>query len=147
MRLTQFSNYALRILQYTALKAPNRVRVEDIAKAHGISRHHLLKAVNRLSHEGFLDVTRGRGGGVLLARAPEDITVGDVVRITEAPITLVECFHAETNECPLIGVCRMQTGLVRAMNAFLNELDQITIAEAAGNKPELESRFLTGPGP
>lgn len=144
MRLTQFSNYALRTLQFAALKAPNRVRVDDIAKAHGISRHHLLKAVNRLSHEGFLDVTRGRGGGVRLARPADQITVGEVVRITEAPITLVECFQADTNTCPLIGICRMQTGLVKAMNAFLKELDQITIAEAAGNTTELEARFQAG---
>jgi len=141
VRLTQFSNYALRILQYAALKTPERVRVEEIASAHGISRHHLLKAVNRLSHEGFLDVTRGRGGGVVLARPADTITMGEVVRATEAPIKLVECFHTETNECPLIGICRMQRGLAKAMNAFLDELDKVTIAEAASNRSELETRL------
>jgi len=141
MRLTQFSNYALRLMQFAALHAPRRIRVDDVAVAHGISRHHLLKAVNRLSHEGFVHVTRGRGGGFVLTRPADTISVGDVVRVTEAPIRLVECFHADTNSCPLVGVCRLQAGLAHAMEAFLAELDNLTIADIASNHDELVARL------
>jgi len=141
MKLTQFSNYALRILQFAALRAPDHVQMEQVARAHGISRHHLLKAANTLAREGFLEVVRGRGGGVKLARGADTITVGEVVRHTEGPIELVECFNSDTNTCPLIGVCRLSAAMKRAMQAFLAELDQVTIADIASNRSVLLDRL------
>ncbi|MGY6626885.1 MAG: RrF2 family transcriptional regulator [Oceanicaulis sp.] len=147
MKLTHFSNYALRILQFAALRAPDHVQVEQVARAHGISRHHLLKAANTLAREGYLEVVRGRGGGVKLARPASDITVGEVVRRTEGPIELVECFNEDTNSCPLIGVCRLSAAMKRALQAFLNELDQVTIADIAGNRTVLLDRLSAPDGP
>jgi len=141
MRLTNFSNYALRILQFAAVREPDHVRMEDVAAAHGISRHHLLKAANFLAKKGFLKIVRGRGGGVRLARPAGDISVGDVVRQTEGPIELVECFNAQTNSCPLIGICRLSAALKRALAAFLDELDHVTIADIAANREALSLRL------
>ncbi|WP_233245747.1 RrF2 family transcriptional regulator [Marinicauda salina] len=141
MRLTNFSNYALRLLQFAALRAPEHVRVEDVARAHGISRHHLLKAANTLSRHDFVTVIRGRGGGVKLARPPAAITVGAVVRVTEGPIELVECFNAETNTCPLRGVCRLSRALDAALESFLQSLDSVTIADIAANRGDLLRRL------
>lgn len=141
MKLTQFTNYALRILQFAALRAPDHVRMEDVARAHGISRHHLLKAANLLAQNGVLDVVRGRGGGVRLARDPAQVSVAEIVRLTEGPIELVECFNADTNTCPLIGACRLSAALQTATRAFMAELEAVSIADIAANRSVLLARL------
>lgn len=144
MRLTNFTNYAMRILQFAALRDPDHVRMEDVARAHGISRHHLLKAANVLAQHGYLIVIRGRGGGVRLARDPSAMTVAEIVRLTEGPIELVECFNAETNTCPLIGVCKLSAALQTATRAFMAELENVTIADIAQNRGTLLARLSDG---
>jgi Rrf2 family nitric oxide-sensitive transcriptional repressor len=144
MKLTNFTNYALRILQFAAVRAPDQVPMADVARAHRISRHHLLKAANVLSQNGFLTATRGRGGGVRLARDPAAITVAEVVRLTEGPIELVECFNAETNTCPLIGICKLSATFQTATRAFMAELEAVTIADIAQNRGALLARLNDG---
>jgi Rrf2 family nitric oxide-sensitive transcriptional repressor len=100
-----------------------------------------MKIVHELGKAGYVETVRGRGGGFRLARDPADITVGEIVRLTEAPIELVECFNAETNSCPLIGICRLSTALDTALDAFLQVLDGVTVAELAGNRAELVDRL------
>jgi Rrf2 family nitric oxide-sensitive transcriptional repressor len=141
MRLTNRTNYALRTLQLAALRAPELVRVEEVARAHGISRAHVTKIVRDLGGRDVLETVRGRGGGFRLARPAEEITVGAVVRRTEGPIALVECFEPATNSCPLIGVCRLSSGLGEALEAFLAVLDRLTVADIAANRGALLHRL------
>lgn len=141
MRLTNFTNYALRMLQYAAIRGDKISRVPDIAMVHRASVHHMIKVASLLGREGYLETIRGRSGGVRLARPPEDITVGEVVRITEAPLELAECFNPETNTCPLIGACNLSRTWHRALEAFLDVLDNITIADIASNRGELLGRL------
>lgn len=144
MRLTNFTNYALRIMQFAALRDPDPVRMEDVARGHGISRNHLLKAANMLAQNGLLRAVRGRKGGVLLAREASAISVAEVVRLTEGPFELVECFNADTNTCPLIGVCRLSAALQTATRAFMAELEAVTIADIAHNRGALLARLGDG---
>jgi len=141
MRLTSYSNYALRAMQLAALRAPALVRVDDVVKVHGLARPHIVKIVHELGKAGYLETQRGRGGGFRLARAPEAITVGEVVRLTEGPIELVECFNSETNTCPLIGICKLSQAFGRATRAFLDVLDGVTIADIASNRDQLLGRI------
>ena len=141
MRLTQYSNFALRTLQLVALRAPAIVTVDDVARAHRISKAHLVKVAAELSRRGYIDATRGRRGGMRLARPAEQITVGEIIRWTEAPLDLVECFNAETNTCPLLGICHLSRGLQRALRAFLSVLDDLTIADIAFNRAALLDRL------
>jgi Rrf2 family nitric oxide-sensitive transcriptional repressor len=141
MRLKNYTNYALRTLQMAALRAPALTRVDQVATAHGVSRAHIMKIVHELGKAGYVETVRGRGGGFRLARDPAEITVGEIVRLTEAPIELVECFNADTNSCPLIGVCRLSTALDDALEAFLQVLDRVTVAELAGNRSDLVGRL------
>ncbi len=143
MKLTQYSNYALRSLQFAALRSPGLCRVDDVAAAHGISRAHIVKIVHELGQAGLLETQRGRGGGFRLARPAAEITVGEVLRITEGPFELVECFNAETNSCPLIGICRLSRAIGRAMAAFIAVLDKVTIADIAANRKSLLDRLET----
>jgi Rrf2 family nitric oxide-sensitive transcriptional repressor len=146
VRLTQYSNFALRTLQLLALRAPAIVSVDDVARAHRISRSHLVKVAHELGRRGYVETVRGRNGGMRLARAPEDITVGEIIRWTEAPLELVECFNPETNTCPLLGACHLSRGIQRALRAFLSVLDDMTIADIAINRSALLERLTAQAG-
>lgn len=141
MRLTSYTNFALRTLQLAALRAPTLARVDEVSRAHGLSRAHIVKVVHELGQAGYLETVRGRGGGFRLARPPAAITVGEIVRLTEGPLELVECFNPVTNTCPLMGVCRLSKGLQRATAAFMAVLDEMTIADIAANRGALTLRL------
>jgi Rrf2 family nitric oxide-sensitive transcriptional repressor len=141
MKLTAYSNYALRSLQLAALKAPDLIRVDDVVRVHGLARPHIVKIVHELGRAGYLSTQRGRGGGFRLARPPEDIVIGDVIRLTEGPLDLVECFNPGTNTCPLIGICKLSRALQKATQAFMAILDDLTLADIASNRGELLTRI------
>ena len=141
MRLTQYSTFALRTLQYVALHDPELVTVDEVSRAHRISKAHLVKVSHELGQRGYVQTIRGRNGGMRLARPADQITVGEVVRWTEAPLELVECFNPKTNTCPLEGVCHLSRGIQRALRAFLSVLDDMTIADITLNRALLLDRF------
>jgi len=128
MRLTTFSDYALRVLMYAAAAGDRLITIEDTAKAYNISRAHLMKVVNILTRTGYLKGVRGRSGGFTLARPPEEINLGSVVRATEPDFALVECF-ATGNQCIVTKRCRLPNVLNEALNAFVDTLDRYTLAD------------------
>lgn len=129
MRLTQFSNFSIRILMYAALRGDAPSGVPDIARAYGISYDHLKKATAELCRRGYLETVRGRNGGVRLTKDPSDICIGEVIRHTEGTTSLVECFDAATNTCPLLPACHFQRALRDALAAFFAILDGYTLAD------------------
>lgn len=141
MKLTSYTNYALRALQLAALRAPDLVRVDDVVAVHGLARPHIVKIVHELGREGLLHTQRGRGGGFRLGRPAQEIVVGDVVRLTEGPLDVVECFNPERNTCPLIGICKLSRALQEATRAFMAVLDDLTIADIASNRADLLARI------
>ncbi|MEX1235871.1 MAG: Rrf2 family transcriptional regulator [Roseovarius sp.] len=141
MKLTSYTNYALRSLQLAALKSPELVRVDDVAKIHGLSKPHIMKIVHELGKAGYLETVRGRGGGFRLARPAEEMIVGDVVRITEGPLEVVECFNSDKNTCPLIGICILSRKIKEATAAFMAVLDELTIAQISANRGQLMDRI------
>lgn len=143
MKLTAYSNYALRSLQLAALKAPDLIRVDDVVRVHGLARPHIVKIVHELGRAGFVKTQRGRGGGFHLAHPAEKIIVGDVIRLTEGPLDVVECFNPASNTCPLIGICRLSRGLHEATRAFMAVLDDLTLADISANRDQLLGRIAT----
>lgn len=137
MQLTLFSDYSLRILLYLTMHRGRRVALPEISAAYGISQNHLVKVVQRLIEEGWVESVRGRGGGLSLAREPVDINIATVVRTTEPHMNLVECFDAQTNTCPIDPACGLKKALLRAQEAFLRELGQHTLADFAPRAPAL----------
>lgn len=126
MKLSLFSDYALRIMMYAALKG-RAFQLEEVSAAYDISKHHLAKIVQGLSKLGYLDTRRGRGGGIQLARPPGDIRIGKLVRETEDQPAIAECFNAATNTCRLSGRCQLKAALAKAQNAFYDSLDAHTL--------------------
>lgn len=141
MKLTSYTNYALRSLQQAALRHPELVRVDDVVRVHGLARPHIVKIVHELGRAGYLETVRGRGGGFRLGRPAEEIVVGDVVRLTEKQMDVVECFNPESNTCPLLGICRLSSALQKATRAFMDVLDNLTIADIAANADQLLERI------
>ncbi len=135
MQLTRYSDYALRILMYLSMKeGEGPATISDIAEFYGISRNHLVKIVHRLGQLGFVTTTRGKGGGLKLARSAAQIGIGEVVRQTEANFDIVECFDAQANTCRLTPICHLKTMLAAAQRQFLNELDTYTLADAIAGR-------------
>jgi len=129
MRLTHWTDYSLRVLMFCAVHAGRErpVTITEIAEAHGISRSHLTKIVVALSDQGWLETTRGRGGGLRLLRPAAEIRLGDVVRQAETDFTMVECFDSENNTCRIDGRCRLKGVLHTALASYLAVLDGVTL--------------------
>ena len=139
MQLTLYTDYSLRVLLYLGLKSRRMATITDIAQSYGISRNHLVKVVHNLATQGFIHSTRGRGGGITLARPAAEINIGDVVRHTEVNFDLVECFDRERNTCPIAAACILKSGLYEAQRAFMGVLDRYTLADVLENKDWLRS--------
>ena len=128
MRLTNFSDYALRLMMYAAARKDELVTIEETAALYGLSRAHLMKVANQLTRAVFLKATRGRNGGLSLAKKPDKIRLGDVVRSTEPDFALVECFQSG-NQCLITPRCRLRGVLQEALGAFMRTLDRHTLAD------------------
>ena len=129
LRLTQFSNFAIRALMYAALNGSTPSAVPEIARAYGVSYDHLKKVAAELCRLGYLETVRGRNGGVRLAKDPGAIRIGEVIRQTEGDTLLVECFDPATNICPLLTACQLRVALQEALAAFYDVLDRYTLAD------------------
>jgi Rrf2 family nitric oxide-sensitive transcriptional repressor len=130
MRLTSFTDFALRALMRLAGEPKRSFATGEIATEFGISRNHLAKVVRDLAEAGFITTQRGVGGGFSLARPPQSITLGDVVRALEQE-ALVECFRGDGGSCVLTPRCRLKAKLAAAREAFMRELDATTLAQCA----------------
>jgi Rrf2 family nitric oxide-sensitive transcriptional repressor len=113
---------------YVGLKGDELSTIAEIAEAHDISRNHLMKVVQQLAAEGFVYSRRGKNGGIRLARAPESLSVGEVVRALEPNFGVADCMRSN-RECLLINVCRLRAKLAEANAAFLGVLDDVTLAD------------------
>lgn len=137
MRLTYHTDYALRVLIHLAVNRGQPTRVADVAESYGISRNHLLKVALRLGRLGYLKTLRGRSGGIALARDPEEINLGEVVRGMEDDFSLVECIQKEGGACAISPSCRLKNVVRQALEAFLTVFDSYSLADIAANRDEI----------
>lgn len=146
MRLTLHTDYALRLLMFLAIEPERLQTIEAIAARYRISRNHLMKVAQTLVQAGVVDSTRGRGGGLRLARPPAAINIGAVVRATEDGFALVECFDP-AGDCIITPACSLRGPLEQALMAFLAVLDRYTLADLVGNPGSLRAmrRLLAAP--
>lgn len=143
MKLTAFTDYSLRVLIYLAAQPERRATIAGIADAFDVSEHHLTKVVHFLGKNGWLANVRGKGGGLALAKAPELIVVGEVVRATEGTDVPAECFEAAGGHCAITRICRLRGVLGEAVDAFYGVLDRYTLADLVRNRQSLASFFTS----
>jgi Rrf2 family transcriptional regulator, nitric oxide-sensitive transcriptional repressor len=142
MRVSTYSDYALRVLMQAALRSPERVTVDEVAGAFGISRNHLVKVVHDLGRHGYLATRRGIGGGFTLALPPEEIRLGDIVRLGEESETVIDCKDRGDRPCRIFPACRLKGVLDEAAAAFFSVLDSYTLDDLLGQRSALADLLL-----
>jgi len=146
MHLTTFTDYSLRVLMYLALDRSRLATIPEIASAYDISENHLMKVVHRLARAGVVESVRGKGGGLRLARPPEAIRIGDVVRVAEGDAPIVECFSDEPHACRIAGLCRLKRVLAEGFDALYESLDRHTLADLTANRRALHNALVRANG-
>ena len=136
MKLTRYTDYALRVLMHLAVRPERLSSISEIARTYAISQNHLMKVVHDLRKAGFVDAVRGRTGGIRLARAPGEINVGAVVRHTEEGFDLVDCAT-----CVIAPVCGLTGALNEALTAFMKVLDGYSLADLIHNRADALRAF------
>jgi Rrf2 family nitric oxide-sensitive transcriptional repressor len=145
MKLTVFTDYSLRVLIYLGVQPGQRATVAQIASAFEVSENHLVKVAHFLGRQGWLANVRGKGGGLELGQAPERIVVGRVVRETEGPAAVAECFGESGGDCQIAPNCRLRGVLGEAVAAFYAVLDRYTLADLVSNRRELSAVLSLDP--
>ena len=136
MKLTRFTDYSLRVLMRLGLQEQGRVTIREISESYGISRNHLMKVVSLLTRMGYLDARRGPGGGIALARPPDEICLANVIIDMEDDLNMVECFCSD-GQCVIAPVCELKSLLNKALTAYLDTLRNYTLADLLKHKNEL----------
>lgn len=124
MRLTRYTDYSLRVLIHLALNDDRLCSIGEISRTYDVSHNHLMKVVNALAHDGFIETVRGRAGGMRLARPANRISVGEVVRRTEEGLELADC-----SGCALAPACGLTGVLAEGMRAMMGVFDSYTVAD------------------
>ena len=138
MEFSQFTDYTLRVLLYLAAKEEGLTSIKEISDAYNISNNHLVKVVHNLAKMEIIQTFRGRGGGIALAKEPEELVIGKLIRSTEN-LALLECFPGGKGTCCIAGVCELKIKLMAAFEKFLEELDQLTLADVVTNRSGLKA--------
>lgn len=135
MRLTSFTDYGFRMLMRMAGAAGQSFSTAELARELGLSRHHLMKIIQKLAAGGLVETRRGGGGGARLARDPADIPLAEIMRVLEEGQALVECFGPGRSACTLMPGCRLRHELAQAEASFLAHLQRRTLADIAWPGP------------
>jgi Rrf2 family nitric oxide-sensitive transcriptional repressor len=146
MRLTQFTDYSLRVLIYLALHPEERVTIDQLTQAYDISRHHVRSVVHKLAKLGYIESMQGKGGGVTLAYKPAEISIREVVENTENDFYIVECFNPDGNACPIEPLCILKQAFSEASKSFLKTLEGYSIEDLIRNKKGQLKDLLVGTG-
>ncbi len=141
MRLTRQTNYAIRMMMYCAADPAGLSRIPEIARSAEVPELYLFKILKPLVQAGLMRTVRGRKGGVCLGRPAAEITLFDIVRVTEDGFYMADCFEDGETTCPLVDHCSLNSALREALNAFLAVLGRYTLADLVRERPEIAGLF------
>lgn len=136
MRLTRYTDYAMRVLLYVGARPDRLCSIAEISRAYGISKDHLMKVVHDLGKAGYIATARGRFGGIRLGRPAEEISVGAVVRHTEDGFDLADC-----GRCIIAPACGLTGVLREALAAFMAVLDRYTLDDLLAKRADILELF------
>lgn len=130
MMISTRGRYAIRVLIDLAEHCDGSyVPLKEVAKRQDISFKYLESIMVILSKAGAVEVSRGKGGGYKLGKAPEDFKIGDILRLTEGSLAPVECLSKGAKVCPKAAKCRTLPMWIK-LDKMINEFfDGITLAD------------------
>lgn len=143
MRLNLQTDYALRLLMHLAVNDDTLSTIADVAARYRISKNHLMKVAHMLGKEGVIETVRGRSGGLRLAKPASEIVIGNIVRLMEADLAIVECFQGGDGDCLITPACRLKGVFGEALEAFLVVLDQYTVEQLVRRNTKLAALLST----
>lgn len=131
MQLNRFTDLGLRVLMYLTQPArPTPFTISEMAEELIVSQNHLVKVVHFMSKQGWVKTTRGKGGGLSLARPASEYMLGKTIQMlennTQNQNNLVDC---NMPPCILRSSCILKPTLDQAMQVFFDYLDQFTLAD------------------
>ena len=130
MKISTKGRYAMRLLiDLYENQGDGFVALKDIAARQDISKKYLEQIVPALTGDGILKTSRGFQGGYRLAREPEDIPVGDILRLTEGSLAPVACLSEPVNTCPRASYCRTLPMWQKYYEMTLSYFDSVTIRD------------------
>lgn len=145
MRLTTYSDYALRVLMYLALKSDGLSTIAEIAGSYNVSEAHLMKVVHHLGVAGYIETVRGRGGGLRLAKPVEAIGLAEIIRMTEPDMAIVSCLKPLNAPCKINPSCVLKRAMERAQQAFMEVLEGYTLADLVAPRGRLSNLLGISP--
>lgn len=129
MQLSKFTDYTFRVLIYMGTHEDELCTVERLAAKLEVSEHHLKKVIHKLAKTDYLISTKGRAGGIKLGLAPEEINLGDILRITEDNLCIVSCLKTELT-CGFINKeCKLKEIINNSLEKFIEEFSKYTLKD------------------
>lgn len=135
MALTTQTDFALRTLMYLGTTG-KRATAAQVAELYGVSLNHLAKVVNQLARLNLVRSVRGIGGGIELAKPPEEIPLGQVIEAFEGNLHMLDCVVTE-NVCAIQSFCKLKGVLAEAERLQLEYLNGVTLADVIPTKRQL----------
>ena len=137
MRVSTKGRYALRIMVDLAEHySGESIRLKDIAKRQNITLKYMEQIMPLLTRAGYVRSFRGNSGGYMLSKAPEEYTVGDILRVTEGNLAPIPCIETDPNLCERRAECRTVVfweGMWKVINEYA---DSVTLADLAHSDVE-----------
>jgi len=134
MEITRQADYAIRAMIYVAgLPPDSRVATAAISEAESIPLPFLTKVIAHLVRSGLVTTSRGMGGGVSVARPPEEITLLDVLEAVEGPISLNRCLLRGAS-CEVEPYCAVHDVWVDVQAHLIAKLRSVTLSQLARNQ-------------
>lgn len=147
MRLTTHADLSFRTLIFLGVSREDGATIPQIATAFGASEHHLRKVVQELSRLKLVRATRGRSGGLRLAIAPAEVTIGGLLRLLEPDFAESECLGAAQNGCVIFGACGLQRVFNESLGALFAVLDRYTLADVLNSSHGVAALLGVGAAP
>ena len=139
MKISTKGRYGLRVLlDIAAHQEKGPVILRDISARQEISEKYLWQVINPLKSAGLVNSTRGAKGGYLLAKAPGDITLLEIVSILEGPVSVVDCVGSP-DQCGRSGACVTRGVWGKIESAIKDSMAKITLKEIADDQKDAES--------
>lgn len=145
MKITKKGEYAMRALVDLALNYKKGLRqIQDIVRDEAIPEKFLEQILIILKNAGFIQSKRGVGGGYFLNKSPDEISLGDVIRLVDGPLSPLGCVNTEHINCPKEITCGIRSVMLDVTNAATEILDRVTLAEVCNRtRGMMEQRSQT----